>query len=588
MKTIKLLIVLLIFTSIISCEDYLDPKPLSIFVPENIYVDRDGMETVLVTLRRGLRDEYYGDHKLLCVENYASDVAICAGENTEIHNWNTQVQPTATGSGNSGPQIVRNYYVHAYTQIRNANIVISRIENAAWETEKDKNEVLAEAYFHRAYWYYRLIHQFGDVPFIDQEYNSPKIDFYTHSRISILNKIQTDLEFSVQWLPENVNQGKINKGAGYHLLTKIYLANADFTKAIESATEVIDKMSFSLMTERFGYESVNPLYNLIWDLHQKENKSLTENKEGILVVQDRFGYPGASTGGTNTMRDYLPFWSHGSYLKDPDGLAGMIQPQFDPQIIAFGRGVGIVRPSSYSNFQIWDNCGKDLRHDTVVNWMPRSKILYNNPASKYFGQPVQIQYSNPRDTLRAYYEWPHYKLYVANEPTVGQPIGGNSDWYVFRLAETYLLRAEAYCWINDLEKAASDINKVRERAQAPLITVNQASIEYVLDERVRELFAEEPRKTELTRIAFIMATKNLRGYSIESFTEKNYWYDRIMEKNYYNKGYEWGANAYEISPYHVLWPIPQDVIDANTGGVINQNKHYAGFENNIPPKTTID
>ncbi len=588
MKAIKLFIILLIIGAGTACEDYLNPKPLSFFVPENIYVDKDGMETLLVTLRRGLRDEYYGSHKLMCVEHYASDIAICAGENTEIHNWNTQLKPTSSGGGNDGPQIVRNYYVFAYQQIRNANTIISRINVPSWKSEKEMNEILGEAYFHRAYWYYRLVHQFGDVPFLNQEYTYAKIDFYTHSRATILNKIQSDLEFAVKWLPGNATMGKINTSAAYHLLTKVYLANCDFQKAIASASEVIDKSSFKLMTKRFGIVANNPKYNLIWDLHQKENKSIAENTEGILVVQDRFGYPEASTGGTQTMRDYVPFWSHGSYLKDPDGLAGMIQPQFDPQLMALGRGVGIVRPSKYSNFEIWKDCGTDLRHDTATNWMPRSKILYNNPKSKYFGKPVQIQYSSSRDTLRAYYEWPHYKIFVANEPTVGQPIGGNSDWYVFRIAETYLLRAEAYCWMNDFDKAVADINKIRERANAPTITVNEASIEYVLDERTRELFAEEPRKTELTRIAFIMATKGLGGYSLDQFSEKNYWYDRVMEKNLYNKGYEWAANAYEISPYHVLWPIPQDVIDANMGGVINQNQKYPGAENNIPPLTTIE
>ena len=588
MKTLNniLLAGLLVVSS--ACSDFLDPKPLSFYTPEDIYVDKAGMETVLVTLRRGLRNEYYGSHKLMCVEHYASDLAICTGENMEIHNWNTQVTPTVKSSDvNDGPQILPNYFVLAYEQIRNANTIISRIDKTKWDSEKDRNEILAEAYFHRAYWYYRLVHQFGDVPFLGEEYSTPKIDFCTYTRQAILNKIQSDLEFAVKWLPEDVNQGKVNRAAGNHLLTKVYLANCQFQKAVESASQVIDGGRYALMTERFGSVAGDTKYNVIWDLHQVENKSLAENKEGILVVQDKYGYPDASTGGTNSMRDYVPFWCHGSYLKDPDGLSGMVQTLFDPQLMALGRGVGIVKPSPYSNFEIWGNCGADLRHDTTVNWMPREKILYNNKDSKYYGTPVQIQYSNPRDTLRAYYEWPHYKIYVPDQPTVGQPVGGNGDWYVFRLAETYLLRAEAYCWLNEKDKAAADINKVRERAKAPQIESTQVSIDMVLDERARELFAEEPRKTELTRIAFIMATQHLNGYSLENFSEKNYWYDRIMEKNLYNKGYEWGANAYEISPYHVLRPIPQEVIDANTGAVINQNKHYPGYEKNVDPKTEI-
>jgi hypothetical protein len=159
---------------------------------------------------------------------------------------------------------------------------------------------------------------------------------------------------------------------------------------------------------------------------------------------------------------------------------------------------------------------------------------------------------------------------------------------VFRLAETFLLRAEAYYWKGDLANAAADINKVRERAHAPLITASDVNIGYILDERARELYLEEPRKCELTRIAFIMAENNLNGYSMDNFYQKNYWFDRIIEKNsFYNKGRIWEQFEYKISPYHVLWPVPQSAIDSNTGGRINQNVGYFGEENNVPAKTEI-
>jgi starch-binding outer membrane protein, SusD/RagB family len=148
-----------------------------------------------------------------------------------------------------------------------------------------------------------------------------------------------------------------------------------------------------------------------------------------------------------------------------------------PQILALGRGVGYCRPNNYFQYTLWVNAGNDLRRDTETNWIePQEKILYNNPASKYFGQPVQIEFTNPYDTSRAWYGWQHYKLYVPNEPTVGQPAGGNGDWYLFRLAETYLLRAEAYVWKDDFNKAAEDINKVRERSLAPSITAAEGNI----------------------------------------------------------------------------------------------------------------
>jgi hypothetical protein len=134
----------------------------------------------------------------------------------------------------------------------------------------------------------------------------------------------------------------------------------------------------------------------------------------------------------------------------------------------------------------------------------------------------------------------------------------------------------------------------------PLMTSMQYSaadinIGTILDERARELYYEEPRKTELTRIARIFAQTgktayNGKTYNEADFSKNNFYYDRIMEKtDFYNKGvYTRHGDTYTLSPYHVLWPVPQSSIDGNTQGHINQNEGYSGFESNVPPLTTID
>ncbi|MCC5908208.1 MAG: RagB/SusD family nutrient uptake outer membrane protein [Balneolaceae bacterium] len=585
MKIITIFICTIIFLTVVSCDENLinpKPNPLSINTPENIYVDRDGMEGVLLSLRRDLRSDFYGGNPSpLTLELISSDIGV-AGEQRQDMVINHDLFSTPTNVG--AWQEYRNWDV-AWKPIRDANVVISRIDNPDWVSESEKNQILAEAFFHRAYWYYRLVHQFGDVPFLNNEYTEPRTNFYSHSRRTILEKIQDDLEFAVQHLPVNVEPGKVSRGAGNHLLTKIYLSNSQFDDAINAATSVING-SYSLMTNRFGVVASDDRFNVIWDLHQKENKS--SNDEGILVVQDKFGFPGAQTGGTQTMRVYTPWWSHAIWLKDPNGLRCCVDPQWDPQILAFGRGVGMFRPGNYYNFDIWEDAGADLRVDPDTNWVSTNKILINNPASEYFGQPVDFSHSNPMDSVRAWFPWPQYKVYVEDEYRPQTPTGGSSDWYVFRLAETYLLRAEAYYWKGELANAADDINNIRERALAPPISSNDVDINYILDERARELYLEEPRKTELTRIAFIKAENNINGYSIDNFHENNYWFDRIIERNtFYNRGIVWEQFEYKISPYHVLWPIPQSAIDANTTGRINQNLGYFGADNNVAPLTEI-
>ena len=112
----------------------------------------------------------------------------------------------------------------------------------------------------------------------------------------------------------------------------------------------------------------------------------------------------------------------------------------------------------------------------------------------------------------------------------------------------------------------------------------------ILDERARELFYEEPRKCELTRIAYIYAQTGQaddkgRTYSMDNFSEENFFYNRIMDvTDFYNKGVKnnYGLE-YTMQPYHVLWPIAEEAIASNVQGHINQNYGYDGYENNVTP-----
>ena len=215
----------------------------------------------------------------------------------------------------------------------------------------------------------------------------------------------------------------------------------------------------------------------------------------------------------------------------------------------------------------------------------------------YYNQPLQLYDDDGgilcTDTIRSWFDWPQYKLFIP-DPTDNTPDGGHGDWYAFRVAETYLLRAEAYVWKNDPGNAALDLNAVRTRAGAAPYAPAEVNIGTILDERARELYYEEPRKTELTRIAYIFAQTgkqayNGKTYSLANFHEDNFWYDRVIEKNaFYRDQVRAPFYNYRIAPWIVLWPIPADAINANTLGHLNQNKGYPGAENNIPPMEWVD
>lgn len=114
-------------------------------------------------------------------------------------------------------------------------------------------------------------------------------------------------------------------------------------------------------------------------------------------------------------------------------------------------------------------------------------------------------------------------------------------------------------------------------------------------ERARELYYEEPRKTELTRIAYIFAQTGKPSYTGKVYkmviSQKiiSFMIELWSPPIFIIKGVKTISNVeFTMSPYHVLWPIPASTINSNTKGHINQNKGYAGSENNIPPLETIE
>lgn len=607
-------IMTILLTCTIGCKkEFLSPRPLSIFTPETAFVDVGGLYGALTACEKDLRGEMYGDASPILTEMMFSDMSV-EGMNDNPgtnQNLNTMVTPTSNLNNGNGNRIGW-YWSGWYLGIRYANVVIARIDDAKISSQEERNAILGAAYFHRAYRYYRLTQQFGDVPFIGREIKEPRIDFSSTKREVVLEKIKKDLEFAVTWCSDAVDRGRVTKGACGHLLTKVNLALGKFDDAISSASAVINSGVYHLMTQPFGSipkEEGNYLTNLgvvrddvVARLHWPTNKGIPANKEVLFMVNSREDLIDSRLD-LRIMRQALPFWSKTAANKiyTPDGKTGTSDlPGREIQLVeTFGRGIGRNPPTKYNAVEIWDD-PNDLRHKKY-NWMNMEDLVYNDAALKgtspYYGKPLQLRDNSGKvltlDTIGNWYGWPHYKLY-SPDPRRSQPQGGAYDWYIFRLAETYLLRAEAYWWSGQPQLAMADINKVRTRANcAPYTDESKIDISTVLNERARELYWEEPRKTELNRIAFIFAKTGkpykAKTYSITTFGSDNFYYDWIMEKNnFYSEGIiANNGQQYRISPYHVLWPIPQASISANINGTLNQNFGYDGYSNNIIPLTSI-
>ncbi|QNL50591.1 RagB/SusD family nutrient uptake outer membrane protein [Olivibacter sp. SDN3] len=593
---------LLLFAT--SCKrEFLDPRPLSFYTPEQTFSSAEGLWATLVACERNMRIETHGDGAPLLTEMVYSDIAVSGSTDKPgpAIDLNLVIRPDANLDNIEFENRIGWFWREGYRAIRYANTTITYIDLPEdYASEEEKNQLLGSAYFYRAYRYYRLTQQFGDIPLILEEPQEPKLDYYSTKREVILQKMKEDLEFAQEWVPDGGVKGRVTKGAVSHLLTKVNLALGLFDDAIQSASNVIDGGTYALMTERFGAYASDATRNIVWDLHRPENKSLSANREALMLVIDRINIDGNVSGGTRSMRNALPNWGNTGNVTPAGNRATSDQPGAEiDQVTAYGRGIARVRPVWHTQKTVWTD-DTDLRH-APGNWMDMEDLVYNAPSLKgtdpYYGQSMQFRNDRgtilTNDTIRNWFSWPHYKLYVEDPQRIPAD-GGNSDWYVFRVAETFLLRAEAHFWKGDLASAAADINAVRNRAQATPITAADVNMGMILDERTRELYYEEPRKSELTRIAYIFAmtgkvAESGKSYSMETFAQDNYFYDRVMAvSDFYNKGVRTNFGVpYTMSPYHVLWPVPIGAINGNTQGVINQNEGYSGFENNVPALTEI-
>lgn len=611
-KYIVIVLSILLITTPACDEEFLKPEPLSFFSPENVLLSEEGMESLLTSCEEIFRTDY--NRPWVRVEYIFSDIALPVS--TSLIDLNANVYPESEDLF-GGWYNIGNYWEGWYNVIKYANMIIGRMADSEISDEDVRNALLGKAYFYRSRAYYRLTHQFGDVPLILDEVKSPKLDFYTYTRESILRKMKEDMDAYAGFIPEEASHGTANKDAAYHLLTKINLALGEFDDAVESATVVIEGGIHELMTERFGEfkrdekltEGFRAYTNggevdldVIWDLHWYENITASDNKEVLFAVIDQLNIEGNDDAlvpewnilyrsGMRNMRNCTPAWSRSGIILTPTGVPGMMAGYDDLDMyLTLGEGEGYLRGSNWMNYGIWDD-PKDLRHKQP-NWWRMTDLVYNNMSllssedSVYYGKHLSIE-NRPEgiDSIRC---WAPFFNKFLNEDDRSMPNGINQDWYVYRIAETYLLRAEAYFWKDQPGLAADDINMVRTRANCDPIGASDIDLGRILDERAKELYMEEPRKCELTRMSYLLVSTgkqyNGKSYNMDDFSTSNFFYDRVIEKNnFYRDEIPEFLASHTISPYHILWPIPANAIIANTLGHINQNEGYSGSESNIEP-----
>ncbi|TKC62062.1 RagB/SusD family nutrient uptake outer membrane protein [Pedobacter hiemivivus] len=607
-------------TFISGCKkDFLKPDPLSFYEPDITFSSRAGLEATTALLDRHLRT--YWSHLNtrdisvpIGTEYMLSDVAVSAktDDGNIFADVATRLTPT-DGMFDNDVNMISFFWGETYNGIKYANTITSLIDNVPGLDQGTKREFLGRAYFHRSFRYLALCFQFKDVPLVTKILTAPKQNYKTTSREAILEMITADMEKAVAWVPEQSKMayiGMINKGACRQLLTKCYLATGQWDKAIAQADTLINQSGYALMNNSFGtFDNPSPVNwpvtrNVIWDLHRPVNKAIAANKEAILVMPNREGTD--ATIRYKSMRNWGPMWNQAA-LKSPSGKVLLSVGKTDAKYRAendingtVGRGIAMIRPTYFAQFGLWSvngqNDATDLRHNSAVgNWANMEMLKYNDPTDSFYGQNLRLYNGNTllcTDTIRSWFNWPHYKIYIEDPvflatPTSNRNDGGAADWYCYRLAETYLLRAEAQFYKGNVGAAVEDVNVVRRRAQCAQLytTVNIGDI---VNERARELYMEEWRHMELSRISYSLALSGKTDewgntYNVNTLANNSYWYQRIQHYNdYYNKNKVSVRNRnYTIAPNNIYWPIPQIAINSNLYGKLRQNSGYSGYDGGI-------
>lgn len=525
-----------------SChKDFLEEVPLADYSTVNVLKSEAGFNAFMTALHKAARDEMAArdGSTYFYIMQTSTDIASFGNASVNSNNYATLLTPTANA--------VSWVWSWAYNDmLLISNTIIDYAERpelaGIWSSEAAKNAIIAEAKFFRAYTHNVLANLYGDVPIIDQIYESPKLDFERAPRMQVLEFARQDLEYASQWLPELVEQdGRIVKAAADHLLTEVHISLGNYDAAVTSASRVINSGLYRLMTERFGTERNRP-GDVFSDLFRDGNQNRSDgNLESIYVWQFEdmtMGGQGGSNG-NNRLRNWGPWYER---LTDPAGRSGMVV------VDSMGRGTGQVRPNPYFIYGLWvSDWDNDIRNS---QFNIRREFYYTNPSSAFFGQLVGRR-TTEIDTMQNVYPYPRKiegnlgTLTLTSTAWSGRTY---QDFMVYRLAETYLLRAEAYFRNGDLDNAATDINVVRDRANATRIQATDVTENFILDERARELVTEEPRRRTLVRMNRLV--DRVRQYSIRALTRTS------------------------IQEHHQWWPIPQSAIDANSGKVLPQTPGY--------------
>lgn len=457
-------------------------------------------------------------------------------------NWVTSLASVAPRNYNSTSSPVNGWWSNSYAQIRKCNIIMQNAATIPDATDEQKNEMIGQAKFFRAYWYSWLINFFGGVPVIQVPLDKSSGDTLNYPRSSYeecVAFIQQDLSEAAAALPvqwPGGDDGRITKGAALALKSEVELYASKWQDCINSCNEIFGLNAYALADYATMFIPAGE-----------------DNSEVILDVD----YDGKTRG-------------HNAEI--------FLSPRIDPAS-GIAAGWGHVQPTQelVDEYEFTDGkpgndpshaadpyTGRDKRfYESVLyngsDWRGGKIWTYYDPAINVYANNFDINFSH-QGTQTGYY----FHKYI--DPTLtpsetnyyGKPINGTNA-VLFRLGEIYLNFAEAQNEISGATPGVYEkINELRARGGIPALPTGLSKDqmrERIRHERRIEMAFEGKRYFDIMRwkIGPEVLNKTLHGMKITG-SAGNWKYEVVEAYN--------GKRVF-VAPRDYLFPIPSAAIDQN-------------------------
>ena len=517
-----------------SCKNVLDETVISSIGNDYINTPK-GFEDAARAAYASLRI-YYGTEQGLTLSEYGTDLYQTGADGSYkgFHFYDSQM--------NSFVDYLQQVWEELYRGINTCNAVIGRAPTATGITDATKKLRVAEMKFLRAQYYFILVQQWGGVDLRMTETLAPTKTTSRASETEVYKAIIADLEAAIPDLDPKIRSadyGRATKAAAEHLLAKVYLTKAtssakaadDYSKATTYASNVINNYTFKLLPD-FA--------------------SVFAQGAGEISDEVIFAVQYTSDPLTNDAGNSLHLYFGMQYDVQP----GMVRD------VANGRPFKRLRPTVYALETVFKDRVNDSRYKKTFKdtWLCNNPGTYNTSFDQsktkvtFKTGDTTIYIPGTEWTLAQRAAKPYQvltpSLYTAALfPTLQKfldPLrpdktytNGSRDYLAFRLAETYLILAEAQFKLGKTTEAATAINAVRVRAANPgkaaAMTIAPADVtmDFIMEERGRELAGEQTRWLDLKRWGNLV--------------------DRVKKYN--------PDGAASVKDIHNLRPIPQTQID---------------------------